>query len=439
MGDLLIMSAKERKRKVILEDFKRGLISLKEAAPRMGVGYRQAKRIWKIYGQQGDKGLIHKSRGKPSSHAYSASFKERVLALYQEKYWDFGPTFAAEKLAEDDKILINDETLRLWLLEATLWQKKRKRKSYHKRRDRRERFGELLQIDGSDHAWFGPDQPRCCLLNIVDDATGITMSQLDKGETCRVLLSTLLGWVIKYGVPKAVYVDLKNLYVSPRREIDNDVETTMNVFERVCSLLDIEIIKAYSPQAKGRVERNHGVYQDRFVKELRLKKIKTIEEANKFLRNSYLKKINKKFAKEPALLDNAHCSTEAYGDLDQIFCWEYKRQIRNDFTLRFDNEFYQLDKKQETKLRPKDNIIIHVHLNEKMSFWKNKYRLSYKKIKERKVVEQAIKKPSQYNSMDRSANAKKHKHKSPWSQFNREWLTPSSKKPEPTMTDALSL
>lgn len=437
MGDKLIMSTKERKRKVILEDVKRGFIRLIDVAPRLEVGYRQAKRIWKAYRQLGDKGLIHRSRGKTSSHAYPIRFKQKVLMFYQEKYWDFGPTFAAEKLAEDDKIIINDETLRLWLLEAKLWHKKRKRKSYHKRRDRRERFGELLQIDGSDHHWFGPEKPRCCLLNIVDGATGTTMSQLDKGETCRVLLSKLLAWIIKYGVPKAVCVDLKNLYVSPRREVDDDIETTMNVFERVCSLMDIEIIKAYSPQAKGRVERNHGVYQDRFVKELRLRKIKTIEEANPFLKKIYLKKINKKFAKKPALLEDAHCSAKAYGDLEQIFCWEYQRQVRNDYTVRFDNEFYQLDKKQEINLRSKNNIVVHVHLNGKMSLWKNSQRLSYKKITEPKVVKQEPKKRSEYTSADRSVNARKNKHKSPWSQCNREWLKPSLKKREAVMNPAL--
>ncbi|MDQ2995031.1 MAG: hypothetical protein M3R00_08865 [Pseudomonadota bacterium] len=143
---------------------------------------------------------------------------------------DFGPTFAAEKMEEYDNVSINDETLRLWLLGANLWQKQRKRKSYHKRRMRSKRFGELLQIDGSDHQWFGPNHPRSCLLNIVDDATVETMSQLDHGETCQVLLSTLRAWVKKYGVPKAVYVDLKNVYVSPRRKVDDDIETTMNVF-----------------------------------------------------------------------------------------------------------------------------------------------------------------------------------------------------------------
>lgn len=428
MGDKLIMSAKERKRKVILEDVIHRRISLKDAAPRMGVSYRQAKRILKAYRQQGDEGLVHKSRGKPASHAYPLSFKEKILKLYQEKYWDCGPTFAAEKMAERDNVNIHRETLRLWLLEKGLWKRKRKRNGYRKRRDRRERFGELLQIDGSDHAWFGPDKPRCCLLNIVDDATSTTMAQMDTGETCRVLMSTLLDWVETYGVPKAVYVDLKSLYISPRREVDDDVEVTMIVFERVCHLLDIEVIKAYSPQAKGRVERNHGIYQDRLVKELRINKITTIEGANEFLKGKYLEQINSKFSKEPISTENAHCSVEAYGDLEQIFCWEHHRVVRNDFTVRYDNNFYQLDKNRKAMLRSKDKVRVHVHLCGEISFWKNDHQLSYKKITAQERIKQADKKQKEYTSVDRSKNAKKVKSKSPWSQFNPEWIKSSSKK-----------
>jgi hypothetical protein len=422
MEDRLIMSSKERKRKVIMEDVKRGYISLIDAAPRLGVGYRQAKRIWKKYRTQGDVGIVHKSRGKPSGRTYPPSFKEKVLKLYEDKYKGFGPTFAAEKMEEDDEVIINDETLRLWLLEANLWQKQRKRKGYRKRRIRRERFGELLQIDGSDHQWFGPNYPRSCLLNIVDDATSVTMSQLDHGETCQVLLSTFKAWVKKYGVPKAVYVDLKNVYVTQRRIVDDDIETTMNVFERVCHLLDVEIIKAYSPQAKGRVERNHGIYQDRFVKELQLKNINTIAEANEYLKKDYLQKINKKFAKKPASSEDAHCGHKAYGDLEQIFCWEYQRQMRNDFTVRFNNEFYQLSRKQSVVLRSKQKIVVHVHLDGKISFWKDGNRLTYKKLSEPKMEQQVVSKKSSITSAERSELSKRSKHKSPWAQFNPAWL-----------------
>ena len=318
MGDKLIMSAKERKRKVILEEVTEGLLSLTDAAPRLEVCYRQAKRIYSRYRAKGDIDLVHKSRGKRSSHSYSVGFKQDVLNVYEARYMGFGPTFASEKLLEYENIKVNAETLRLWLLEAGLWHKQRKRKLYRQRRERRQRFGELLQIDGSDHHWFGKEHPRGCLLNIVDDATSRTLSQLDHGETCKVLLTTFLWWIKLYGVPKAVYVDLKNLYVgSPKAA--GGIDTTMNVFGRMCYLLNVKIIKAYSAQAKGRVERNHGIYQDRFVKELALRGITDIESANEFLRGTYLAEVNSKFAKQPALAEDAHCSVKAYGDLEQIF------------------------------------------------------------------------------------------------------------------------
>lgn len=416
-GGHLVMSKKERKRKVILEDVKKGLISLKDAALRMEVSYRQAKRIMKRYRQQDDLGLVHASRGKESGRAYPAEFKNRVLKIYQEKYFDFGPIFATEKLLEEEKITISDETLRLWLLNANLWCHHRRRKSYRQRRERRKNFGELLQIDGSIHAWFGKEYPHCCLLNIVDDATGTTMAQMDEGETCYVLLSTLKRWIEKHGVPKSVYVDLKSLYVSPRRLVDSDVEITMNVFERVCRLLDIEIIKAYSPQAKGRVERSHGVYQDRFVKELRLRNITTIEKANEFLQTDYLDKINTKFAHPAA--GNAHCSARAYGDLEQIFCWEYTRQIYNDFTLRFENNFFQIEKQAAVHLHIKQQVFVRIHLNGSTSIWAGENKLSYKKI------DKPVKLPYQrkgINSSLCSEIARINKHKTPWSQFNPGWL-----------------
>lgn len=422
MGDHLIMSAKERKRKAILVEVEIGRLSLKDAAQKMGVSYRQARRIRKRYKQQGDEGLVHGNRGRCSGHAYSSEYRNRVLKIYKEKYFNFGPTFAAEKMAENDGINIHSETLRLWLLEENLWIRQKHRSSHRQRRERRPRFGELLQIDGSIHAWFGKEHPNNCLLNIVDDATGTTLAQLDHGETCYVLLKTLRIWVEKYGVPKAVYVDLKSLYVSPGRLADRNVETTMNVFERVCHLLDIEIIKAYSPQAKGRVERNHAVYQDRFLKELGLRKIVDAEVGNAFLLNEYLDKVNSKFAKKPASPEDAHCPAKVYGDLEQIFCWEYMRQVQNDFTLRFNNELLQLEKRQVLDIRSKQDVAVRVHLDGTLSCWYKEQRLNHRKIEASAATPKVVYQPRGYSSSQRSEIAKANKHKSPWSRFNTCWL-----------------
>lgn len=357
MGDKLIMRKKERERKVILFGYEEGRYTLVEAAERMEVSYRQAKRIWCRYRKENDAGLVHKSRGKPSKNAIDEKTKKIILNLYQEKYNGFGATFAVEKLEEYDNYKLSDETLRQWLKSANLWVTRRKRKSYRQYRERRACFGELLQIDGSIHRWFGQEDEHSCLLDIVDDATGKTFALLDEGETTLILLKSLKRWVELYGVPEAVYVDLKNVYVSPSglksnpEEEENKKQDSWSVFEQVCHRLNIKIIKAYSAQAKGRVERKHAVFQDRFVKELKLRNIKNIKEANKYLENVFLDSINKKFSIEPRDSKDYHRDAKYYDDLDQIFCWEYQRSVKNDWTLQFKNKYYQIGKTQLMRTR----------------------------------------------------------------------------------------
>lgn len=208
MGDKLIMNANERKRKVVMESIISGHYNLAEGAKRLEISYRQAKRIKARYLHAGDAGLLHKARGISSPRALPNAFKEKVLILYQTKYMGFGPTFAAEKLKEEDDCDVHRETLRLCLKAAGLRARQRKHNAHRSRRVRRDSFGELLQIDGSHHDWFGTGEHYDCLLNIVDDATGKTLSQMDTGETCRILLMTFKWWVERYGVPLAVYVDL---------------------------------------------------------------------------------------------------------------------------------------------------------------------------------------------------------------------------------------
>lgn len=406
MGDHLIMSQKERDYKAILEGVLAGHITLKDAALKMGVSYRHAKRLKRRYVASGDAGLVHKSRGRTSARAKSAEFKARVLSRYQEIYYECGPTHASELLAEEDGIEIHPETLRLWLLEAGLWARQRKRKPYRSRRPRRPRFGEMLQIDGSEHHWFGAGKDRCCLLNMIDDATNVTLAQLDTGETTHVLLSVLRSWIKRYGVPKSVYVDLKNVYVSGSKE-------SFSVFEQVCEKLSITIIKAYSPQAKGRIERRHGIFQDRLVKELKIKGIETIEEANNYLNKDFLKKLNKKFTVEAEDPENAHRDAALYGSLEQVICWESERVLRNDYTVQFDKQHYQIMNKKEERLRPKSKLKIRKHLNGQLSIWFGEKRLKYRKIDvTERIKPEQKKKPL---GPSKSEIARRNKHKTPWS------------------------
>jgi transposase len=425
MGDLLIMSKKELRRKSILDLVMLGQLTQLDASKRLGLSYRQTKRIYQKYLKEGDTGLVHKSRGKASKRAFPLEMKKTVLALYEEKYWDFGPTLASEKLLEDDNQKLHAETLRLWLKEAGIWQPKRQRKAHRSRRTRRSRFGELLQLDGSIHAWLPGITTKQCLMNFVEDATGKTLSLLDSGETTDAAFRLLKWWIKLHGIPMAIYVDLKSLYISPKslRYSDEDdlVEPEwLTHFSRACKVLGIEVIKAYSPQAKGRVERNHGVYQDRFVKELRLKNIQTIEGANKRLQGGFIDNLNKKFMKMPASMEDAHVALTDDQDLDDILCWEYTRTVHNDWIIRFENQLLQIQKPNANRVRPKQKITIKRHLSGKITLWNKEQKIPYCFTERQMKEEKKQEKP--YSAAKRSLNSKKNKLKSPWSQFNPGWL-----------------
>lgn len=424
MGDKLIMSKKERQRKSIFDLVKLGQISQLDASKRLYLSYRQTKRAYQRYLKEGDAGLVHRSRGKASARAFPFEMKKTVLTLYEEKYWDFGPTLASEKLLEDDNLKLHAETLRLWLKEAGIWQPKRQRKAHRLRRARRLRFGELLQLDGSIHAWFAGIATKQCLMNLVDDATGKTLALLDTGETTDAAFRLLKWWIKLHGIPMAIYVDLKSLYISPkslRHDEDDLVEPEwLTHFSKACKALGIEVIKAYSPQAKGRVERNHGVYQDRFVKELRLKGINTIEGANKRLQSGFIDNLNNKFMKTPASLDDAHVALIDGQNLDDILCWEYTRTVYNDWIIRFENQLLQIQKTSSIRVRPKQKITLKRHLNGKITLWSKGQKIPYcfadRSIKEEKKAAQP------YSTEKRSQSARENKKKSPWSQFNPGWL-----------------
>lgn len=424
MGDVLIMSKKELRRKSILDMVKNGHLSQKDASKRLGLSYRQTKRVYSRYIKSGDEGLLHKNRGKRSSRAYPLAMKKMVLSLYGEKYLDFGPTLASEKLHEEDNWKLHAETLRLWLKEAGLWQPRRIRRAHRTRRARRERFGELLQLDGSIHAWLSGVEGKQCLMNMIDDATGKTLSLMDKGETTDAAFRLLKWWIKLHGIPMAIYVDLKSLYISPkslRYSDENDLVEPewLTHFSRACKVLGIEIIKAYSPQAKGRVERNHGVYQDRFVKELRLRGVTTIEEANKLLQQGFIDKLNSKFMKEPQSIEDAHVSLAPEQNMDDILCWEYTRTVHNDWIIRFENQFLQIQKANAMRVRPKQKIMLKRHLNGKITLWNKDKKIPYRFV-ERLIKEEKIKQG--YDSKKRSQHARENKSKTPWGQFNPGWL-----------------
>lgn len=405
---LLLMSDKERLRKATLEMVKLGKLTLVMAAIQCGTSYRQAIRLYQRYASQGDAGLVHRARGRQSNYAHPD--REKIIVLYKAKYTGFGPTLAAEKLAEDDQLIVDHDTLRAWLLEENLWHRQRKRSPYRQQRECRAQFGELVQMDGSIHDWLEDGRHRC-LLNMVDDATSKTFSHLEAGETTRCVFLTLWRWMELYGIPLALYVDFKNVYISPKN---------ISHFERACKKLGIRIIKAHSPQAKGRVERNHAVYQDRFVKELRLKKVKTVEKANEVLEGGFIDKLNQKFEKLARNPQSAHRPLNGI-DLNQILCWEYERQVQNDWTFSFKNKCYQIKKPYGCTVKPKVQINVRKHLDATLSAWYKGEQLSIKELDKRPTLIEI--KPKAKSVITLSERGRISRQVSPWNNSNSEIFT----------------
>jgi transposase len=405
----LVMSEKERQRKVFLEMVLLKKLTLKKAAKQLGCSYRHVKRLYQRYQQGGDKSLVHQHRGRLSNRRHVQ--RQQIIARYQTRYEGFGPTLAAEKLAEDDKLYVDHETLRRWLLQEGLWSKQRRRSPYRQRRERRAQFGELVQLDGSIHDWLEEGRHKC-LMNMVDDATGKTLARLESGETTAAVFRILWAWIERYGIPLALYVDLKTVYVSVKQ-----AEGFTHV-ARACARLGIEIKKAYSAQAKGRVERNHAVYQDRFVKELRLQNIKDEAAANELLANGFIDKLNERFEKPARISSSAHRCAEGV-DLQQTLCWEYERQVQNDWTFSFQGQYYQIKKQPALLPRAKQTITIRQHLDNTISVWFKEKNLNVVAI-DKPIKISLVKKG--YDTQKISQQARLNKHKTPWGQFNPGWL-----------------
>jgi len=332
-------------------------INLKDASNILGISYRQIKRIRARYRQHGDVGLIHRNRGRRSNHKYSDEIKDKVRDLYTGIYKGFGLVLFSEKLLEVHDMKIDHETLRRWLKLEGLWQKKRKSRGHRSWRQRREHFGELIQMDGSFHNWHGDEGDKSCLMVMVDDATGKTMSFMSKEETTEAAMRLLWSWINRYGVPVALYTDRRNVYIAEREatlEEELAGKTPLTVFGTACEKLGIRIIPAYSPQAKGRVERENGVFKDRLVKELGLLEIKTIKETNRML-NSFTDKLNDRFAKEPASLVDYHTQLSEGIRLENVFCIENVRTIHNDWTIKYEGRLLQL--KAQSNLPPARNKV----------------------------------------------------------------------------------
>jgi len=337
------MSGKERKRLVVLAEVKLGKLSVAAAGRTMGVCYRQAKRIWRRFKKTGDAGLVHRNRGKAGSRRKTAKLRAQVLARYQERYADFGPTLAAEKL-QGEGLEVDHETLRRWLVEKGVWSVGRKRQQHRAWRERRECFGQMVQLDGSHHDWFEGRRAKAVLMVMVDDATNRTGARFSEEETTRAAYDVFEVWVRKHGLPGSLYVDRDSIYRCERtatvaEQIAGSEPRTH--FGRAMEQLEVEMIMAHSPQAKGRVERRNGLLQDRLVKELRLAGISDLVTANEFLDQTFLPALNRKFNLAARSAVDAH--RPGGRNLDEVLSWEELRVVGKDWTVAWQSRWFQIE------------------------------------------------------------------------------------------------
>ena len=358
------MSAQELKRVGVMERVAAGTLTLGSAAQLLDVSYRQAKRVYRRFRVEGAPGLKHRSAGRPSNRATAADVRERALALVREKYSGavdarFGPTLAAEHLAGEDEMTVDHETLRRWMLGAGLWSRARKRSPHRRRRERKAHFGELVQLDGSFHDWFEGRGPQSCLLTLVDDATGRSGGRFSSQETIWAAVAVLRAWIETYGIPQALYTDWKNVYVRPPTEEERLTQSEpLTQFGRMCAELGIRIIPASSPQAKGRIERNHGTHQDRLVKKLRRQAIADLAAANTFLETAYWAEHNRRFARPPASRDDFHVAVPRGVRLDAVFRMAEPRTVSNDWVVRYDSRYFQIERQSP---RPPARATVQVY------------------------------------------------------------------------------
>jgi hypothetical protein len=340
-GDRIAMSQRERDRLRVLHTVLDGQRTQAEAARLLCLTPRHVRRLLERLEQGGDAALIHGLRGQPSNHRKDAKLRRRVLQLYRKDYPDFGPTFAAEKLAERG-LGVSPDTLRRWLLTEGLWQRQRRRDQHRSRRPRRACFGELIQMDTSIHDWTEGRGEDMVLLHMIDDATSRLLARFYDADNVLNHMDLLLRWLQAHGRPLALYTDRHSIFQpQDKGQALPDAETQ---FGRALRELDIKLIWAHSPQAKGRVERSFGTAQDRVVKEMRLAKVKTIHQANALLDDGLLAKHNRLFSVPPRAAGDAHRGLGTRFNVAAILSLQQQRTVANDYTVRFENRSYQLDK-----------------------------------------------------------------------------------------------
>ena len=380
------LTASEQERYDIIRSCIDRDIANKEASIRLGLKVRQIQRIKRAVEKQGTEGAMHKSKGRTSSNATNkTTVKKTVDFLKQKKHQDFGPTFAQEKLLALG-VEMNKETLRLLMIKKDLWKPHPRRGPQIVRewRERKERFGELVQFDGSYHDWFENDSEEC-LLAAIDDATSkIVKAVFEDNEGVFAVFRFWLSYVEAYGLPVAIYLDKFSTYkVNHKNAVDN--KEFMTQFERAMTELGVQVICANSPEAKGRVERLFGTLQDRMVKEMRLADVKKRDEANRFVCEKYLSDHNARFNVLAKNTNDAHrpLSDDLRVKLPSIFSIQSRRKVNNDYTIQFKTRWYQLEAAQKTSVYKRDEVIVEERLDGTVHIRLKAVYLEYRELPDR--------------------------------------------------------
>ena len=386
--DIIMLSQEELRHLHIIQQVLQRRIKQREAASILGLSTRQIRRVIKRIAREGDAGIVHKSRGKPSNRKMPAEIRSRAIELYRGEYKGFGPTLAAEKLLERDNLQISDETLRLWLIESGDWEVKQHKRQHRQWRERKHSYGEMIQIDGSHHDWFEERGPKCVLMGYSDDATGKVYARFYEYEGTIPAMDSMRRYIRNYGIPGSIYLDKHTTYKSPGQASSWYAmyeKEPLSQFQRAMKELGIKVIHAHSPQAKGRIERLFRTLQDRVVKEMRLRKIRSIREGNKFLQY-YLPVYNRRFAVNAKEKANLHRKLATGLKLDTVLCKKTTRTLRNDFTVAHNGSLYQITESTDArKVTVEEKISGSIHITYKDA------RLKFKEIQERPQKQQTKK------------------------------------------------
>ena len=412
--DILMVTHEEVRRLQILRKIFDKNMNQQEAAEYLDLSDRQVRRMVYRIRLEGEQGIIHKLRGKPGCHRIDPELRGKIIGFYRKEYSDFGPTLAAEKLLERQKIKVCNETLRLWLIQEGLWNMRRKAALKERSwRERKHHFGEMVQMDGSHHDWLEGRGPKLVLMGYIDDATGRFYGRFHEYEGTMPAMESLGGYIALYGIPRSIYLDKHSAYKNNHKERYSDWpfrdKQELTQFERACRQLDLQVIHAHSPQAKGRVERVFKTHQDRLVKELRLFNARTCQEANQVL-GRYRSVFNRKFEVSAKGKADWHRPLDERRNLKEILSVQTRHCLRHDRTLVHNKRWYQVLSKTRA-----EEVLLHEHPDGQVTLKHGQVLLRFKPIEG--PISRAVPKPRVRGPIWRGRpNAMSH----PWKQASYE-------------------